>query len=280
MRPLRSCGIVVLAGLCLVACTSSAGPGQPGGTQAELEGATLWLPESTVDDDGPVSRSHSFSPWHVLVSQPDKSQLVYTDKFHVDVDEWTSTGANPFFILEPGFELVLSGKEDDEEETVTILVTDETRKIGGVEARVVTETETRGGKLVEISRNYFAMSMKTNSVYYFGEDVDDYKDGKVVSHDGAWLAGEKGARWGMIMPGTHLLGSRYYQEIAPEVAMDRAETVNLAEKCETPGGKFENCLVTHESSPMEKGSSIKVYARGIGLIADGALRLVRHGKKK
>jgi hypothetical protein len=37
------------------------------------------------------------------------------------------------------------------------------------------------------------------------------------------LHGSDNARAGIIMPGTPLLGSRYYQEIAPEVALDKAE---------------------------------------------------------
>ena len=66
---------------------------------------------------------------------------------------------------------------------------------------MVEERETKDGKLVEVSRNYFAISKRTNSVYYFGEDVDEYKDGKVARHGGSWLAGTGGARFGLLMPG-------------------------------------------------------------------------------
>ena len=52
------------------------------------------------------------------------------------------------------------------------------------------------------------------------------EDGKVVSHDGAWLAGRHGAEPGIIMPDSaFMLGQRYYQELAPGVALDRAEHV-------------------------------------------------------
>ena len=78
------------------------------------------------------------------------------------------------------------------------------------------ERETADGELVEISRNYFAICRPSNSVFYFGEDVNIYENGEVVSHEGAWLAGVNGAREGMIMPGTVLIGARYFQEIAPE----------------------------------------------------------------
>ena len=81
-----------------------------------------------------------------------------------------------------------------------------------------------------MSRNYFAISRRTNSVYYFGEDVDIYKAGKVVSHEGSWISGLGGAHFGLFMPGTPLLHGRYYQELAPRVAMDRAELVSMSER--------------------------------------------------
>jgi hypothetical protein len=136
------------------------------------------------------------------------------------------------------------------------------------------------GKIKEVSRNFFAIDRKTNDVYYFGEEVDDYQDGKLVGHSGAWLAGEKGARFGLIMPGNPAVGARHYQEIAPEVAMDRAEVVSLTEKLEVPAGKFENVLKVEETTPLEpKERSNKYYARGIGLLKDGGCKLVKHGKK-
>ena len=209
-----------------------------------------------------------------------RPQDKFTDTFRVDDADWASTGANPWFILEPGHVLVLEGKDDDEAVRLTITVLDETRKVTGVETRVVEEREEADGKLKEVSRNFFAISKRTNAVYYFGEDVDIYKDGKVVSHDGAWLAGEKGARFGLMMAGTPLLGARYYQEVAPGVAMDRAEIVSLTDTLETPAGKFENVLKIEETTPLEKGREFKLYAAGIGLIKDGPLKLTRHGKVK
>jgi len=121
----------------------------------------------------------------------------WTATFAVERSELSPTGRNPFFILEPGYQLVLAGKEDDEEVRLTITVLDETRNVDGVETRVVEERESKDGEPVEISRNYFAISKRTNDVYYFGEDVDIYKDGKVISHRGAWLSGVGGAKFGL-----------------------------------------------------------------------------------
>jgi len=132
--------------------------------------------------------------------------------------------------------------------------------------------------LVEISWNYFAICKKCKAIYYFGEDVDDYEDGEVVGHSGAWLAGENGNRAGLIMPGCPLIGSRYFQEVAPGIAQDRAEHLDNTAEVETPAGTFLNSLVVAETSPLDPGElSLKAYARGIGLIHDDVIRLVDYG---
>ena len=63
------------------------------------------------------------------------------------------------------------------------------------------EAITHGRRLVELTRDYYAIDAATTDVYYFGEEVDVYKNGKVVSHEGSWLSGEKAARFGLMMPG-------------------------------------------------------------------------------
>lgn len=199
----------------------------------------------------------------------------WTVEFPVEKGELASTGRNPYFILEPGYQLVF--EHGGERLTVTVL--DETKTVAGVETRVVEERETKDGQPVEVSRNYFAISKRTNSVFYFGEEVDIYKDGKVAGHEGGWLAGVKGAKFGLMLPGQILLRARYYQEIAPGVAMDRAEIMSMNEKVKTPAGEFDGCLKTEETTPLEPGEKeYKYYAPGIGLVKDGSLPLVKYGK--
>jgi hypothetical protein len=198
----------------------------------------------------------------------------WTQHFLIEGNELRSTGRNPYFVLEPGFELVL----EDGNERLTITVLAETKTVAGVETRVVKEVETKGGALVEISRNYFAISARTNSVFYFGEDVDIYENGRVVRHDGAWLAGVNGARFGLLMPGVPLVNGRYYQEIAPRVAMDRAQILSVTGTLTTPAGRFTNVLRTEETTPLVSTErSQKYYAPGVGLVQSDALKLVRYG---
>lgn len=200
---------------------------------------------------------------------------VWTRDFAVEKTDLRSEGRNAYFVLEPGYTLVFEKGPD----RVTKKVLSETRTVDGVETRVVEERETKHGKLVEISRNYFAIDARTKDVYYFGEDVDIYKDGRVVSHDGAWLSGTKGARFGLAMPGSPNLKSAYFQEVAPGVAMDRSAVVSLTETFTSPAGTFTKCLKTEETTPIEVGAKdYKLYAPGVGQVSDGPLVLVKYGK--
>lgn len=183
-------------------------------------------------------------------------------------------GRNEFFVLEPGFQLVLEGND----ERLAITVLDETRSIDGFITRVVEEREWQSDVLIEVSRSFFAICDRTNDVFYFGEEVDDHRGGEIVEHAGAWIAGSDGAEAGLIMSGDPQVGMKYYQEIAPGVALDRAEVVSLDETLETPAGRFVNCLRTHEGTALDSNESeFKMYAPGIGLIQEQALLLTEHG---
>ena len=201
-------------------------------------------------------------------------KATFTDSFQIERCTFATRGRNPYFVLIPGHRLELEGREGRTVVHVTITVLADTLTVDGVETRVVEERETEDGELIEVSRNYFAFCEETGSVFYFGEDVDIYEDGVIVSHDGAWRAGVDGARPGVIMPGINLVGARYFQEVAPDVALDRAETLSVTETVTVPAGTFENVLRTKETTPLEKGKSFKLYAPDVGLIRDGGLELI------
>jgi hypothetical protein len=183
-------------------------------------------------------------------------------------------GRNPYFILETGYRLLLAGTDDGEPASLQITVLPQTIQIAGVTAAIVEEREVVGGRLVEISLNYFVICKRNNNVIYLGEDVDIFNDDGSVTHEGEWRAGRNGASAGVIMPGTVLIGARYFQEIAPGVALDRAEIVSLSAIQHTPAGRF-TCLKTEESTPLEPGATeFKYYARNVGLVREQNLRLV------
>lgn len=211
-------------------------------------------------------------------AQDDSSWL---QEFRISERTLVPTGRNDFFILEPGFQIVLEGNTGlfgMTNEKLVITVLDETKMVDGVLTRVVEEREWKNDELYEVARNFFAIDSTTGDVFYFGEDVDFYNDGKIVGHKGAWLAGKNNANAGLIMPGSQVVGMKYYQEMAPSIAMDRAEIVSLNEVLETPAGSFSKCLKTKEGTALNLfEKEYKTYASGIGLIQDQNLLLVKHG---
>src|SRR3989338_9129436 len=79
-------------------------------------------------------------------------QPEFTDEFRLDECSFKSSGRNPYFILEPGYQLILEGEERSNFVRLEITVLDETATIAGVNTRVVTEVEYVDNQLVEISR--------------------------------------------------------------------------------------------------------------------------------
>jgi hypothetical protein len=196
----------------------------------------------------------------------------FEDTFNVEKASFVATGANDYFSIAPGTKHEYAGGGTK----LVITVLDQTKTVDGVQTRVVEEREWEDGKLIEVSRNYFALDSKTNDVYYFGEDVDMYKDGKIVNHEGSWQAGNDSTRFGLMMPAKPTANRAYYQEVAPKIAMDRAKIVDLKAKVTTPAGTFENCVKVEETTPLEKGAKeYKYYAPGVGLVQDSEVKLTK-----
>ena len=204
----------------------------------------------------------------VCASAP-QSRPEWRDRFDVNKTDLLPTGTNPFITMQPGRVLKLKHSTD----TLTITILSDTQTVDGVVAGVLEERETKNGALVEVSRNFMATDRNSGDVYYFGEDVDNYKGGKIVSHDSAWRAGINGARFGLMIPAKPTVGQAFYQEIAPKVAMDRVEIVSINETVKTPAGTFPNCVHLRETTPLERDVSHKYYAAGIGIIKDDEFEL-------
>jgi len=210
-------------------------------------------------------------------------QKEFTTDFRIEDCTFSNRGRNTYFSLNPGDRSLLS----DGIETVEITVLKDTRKIEfktaagkhlSVSTRVVQELHTENGEVVERSRNFFARCKETNDIFYFGERVAP------ASVGGSWLAGRDGALPGLIMPATFLLGSRYFQEIAPDVALDRAEHVKMGLTITVPTvpeRTFNDCVEVRETTPLEPGStSVKRYCPGVGLVFDDGLELIEFRVRK
>jgi hypothetical protein len=189
---------------------------------------------------------------------------------------WVSAGAHPFFRLEPGFRVTLAGEDDGEEVRVVTTVLDELRSVSGVMTRVVEEREWVDRELVEVSRSFLALCEQSGDLSIFGEEFEEVPDEGI--DELPWEVGVDGAQAGVLLPGSPIAGARYYQEIAPGIAMDRAEIIGIAPERTVGGRRFENVLLIYETTPLEpQAGSLKLYAPGIGLVKDGPLEVVDYG---
>jgi hypothetical protein len=190
--------------------------------------------------------------------------------------QFSVTIDNPYFPLPVGQRTVLEGSDFFNDFLVRITVLDEVETVAGVKTRVVEEYEEQGGRLAEISRNFFAQAAD-GTVCYFGEDVDIYDaNGNVYSHAGAWRADGKTNIPGIFMPASLEVDQAFQQEIAPGVAEDRAKVVALGGETEVPAGTFEQTATLIDVNPLDGSQGEKIYAPGVGVIVDGPAKMTSH----
>jgi hypothetical protein len=189
---------------------------------------------------------------------------------------------NPYLPLASFNQHILEGTEDGE-----VVRVERTRKEGTktftvngrtVAALIVEDRAFVNGELVEVALDYYAQA-DDGTVYYLGEDVDDYENDQIVGHGGAWLFGVHTQTLGVIMPGNPKIGDKFKVEDVPGITQEDAEVVSLSETATVPAGTFTNCVRIKETHP---GGVIeyKLYAPGVGVVKeepeDGVVSLRSH----
>lgn len=218
-----------------------------------------------------------FTAFTFLNGQLWKGKRSYACNLDYENCFFTTTGINTYFVLDPGSWIVLEGIEGKDTLRLEQKVLNETKTIFDIETRIVEQREIKNGSVTKISKSYFAFCKKNGSIYYFGKDVFDCKEGKVSDSIGSWSAGEKN-KPGVMMPGLALPGARYYRRIVTDVAMDRAEIISKTDVVNTPAGNFTDCLKIKETNALKKcKKKYMLYAPGIGIVKDGNMLLVEYG---
>ena len=143
-----------------------------------------------------------------------------------------------------------------------------------VEAMIVEDREFINGAIEEVTLDYFAQD-DDGTVYYLGEDVDNYKDGKVVAHEGAWLYGKDTEKMGVVMPAHPRVGLKFKSEAVGKITTENDTVVSLTEKATVPAGKYEKCLKVKETNSDGEVEE-KLYAPGVGAIREEDLLLKSH----
>jgi hypothetical protein len=189
-----------------------------------------------------------------------------SEPVHLNPAAFTTRITNPYWPMKPGSRWVY--RETDAEGTkqrVVVTVTNRTKKIAnGVTARVVHDVVTEGGKLVEVTDDWYAQDNRGN-IWYLGEATTEYENGKPKTTAGSFEAGVDGAQAGVIMPAKPRPGLRYRQEYYKGEAEDKARIMSLREKAEVPAGYYKRVLMTRDVNPLSpRGLEYKFYARGVG----------------
>ncbi|MEK6271211.1 MAG: hypothetical protein AABM42_00980 [Actinomycetota bacterium] len=186
----------------------------------------------------------------------------------LDPAEFTTKIDNPYWPMSPGSKWVYSESDTQgTHEKVVVEVTNKTKTIAnGIEARVIRDTVSENGTPVEITDDWYAQDSAGN-IWYLGEHVTNYNNGKVVDHGGSFEAGVDGAQPGIALPANPEPGLAYRQEYYKGVAEDKGAVITVGEEqVEVPFGHFNtDILMTRDLVPLEpKVQELKFYAPDVG----------------
>jgi hypothetical protein len=174
---------------------------------------------------------------------------------------------NPYLPLTPGTVFLYEGDGEDGHETNIVTVTNQTYVILGVTCTVVEDTVLLDGSLLEATTDWYAQDTDGN-VWYFGEASRDYENGVIISTEGSWEAGQRGAEPGIVMLANPQVGKSYRQEYEKGVAEDRAHVISRSVSVSVPYGSFTNCVQIEEWTDLEPGVvEYKTYASGVGVVS-------------
>ncbi len=186
----------------------------------------------------------------------------------LDPKDFSTTIDNPYWPMAPGtrWEYAETDTKGGRQKAV-VTVTDQVKRIAnGVTARVIRDEVTENGVPVEVTFDWYAQDRDGN-IWYLGEAVQNYANGKPTTTSGSFEAGVDGAEAGIAMPARPVPGLTYRQEYYAGKAEDRAAVITVGqEQVEVPQGHFtDGVLMTRDLVPTEpKVQELKFYAPGIG----------------
>ncbi|MEO8702198.1 MAG: hypothetical protein ABI867_19295 [Kofleriaceae bacterium] len=170
---------------------------------------------------------------------------------------------NPLFPLVPGTVWIYEGGG----ERVEVTVTNERKTLLGISAIVVHDVGSLidGGDVIEDTFDYYAQDLDGN-VWYMGEDTKELENGQIVSTEGSWEAGVDGAKPGILIPATPIIGQPYRQEYLACEAEDFGKVAALDQSVTDQTGTHDGCLQTLDTTPLEPDvQEHKFYCPGVGL---------------
>jgi hypothetical protein len=186
----------------------------------------------------------------------------------LDPSKFTTEIDNPYWPMRPGSHWVYREVEDGEAQRVDVTVTNKTKVLGGVMARVVHDRVTRNGQVFEDTYDWYAQDSDGN-IWYLGEDTKEYENGKLKTTEGSWAYGVDGAQPGVVVPADPKQGMRYREEYYAGHAEDAASVLNVGSQVQVPYGRFKDAMLTRNYSSLEPTvEEMKLYARGVGPVME------------
>jgi hypothetical protein len=188
------------------------------------------------------------------------------------------THDNKWVPLAPGTQYVLQGQANRGggllPHTITFTVTDLTKKINGVNVRVLWDVD-RNESIVQEAELAFFVEDENANIWLFGEYPEEYDFGLFKGAPLTWIAGTDGAEAGVQVPARPTLrGPSYIQGLAPNVGFfDCGKDFIKDDTVCVPVGCFNDVYATEEWNPDDPagGFQRKYYAPHVGNISVGAV---------
>ena len=250
--------------------------------EAEVKNKKGQIADLVITEDGAlVTTKHDSEADRVQEQIVRAKKLLANAKFSHPRDI-----TNPYLPFASLKQDVLEGTEDGKKiriERTALPDKHRTFKIAGqeVEAFVVEDREIKDGKLEEVAVDYFVQD-DAGTVYYLGEEVDNYEDGKLKDHEGSWMLGRDSEVPGVIFPAKPKVGDKFMPEDVSDEIREKDEILSVTETVVTPSGTYKDCIKIKET--LADGEvEHKYYAPGVGVVrevpADGEVLLISHTAK-
>ncbi len=172
---------------------------------------------------------------------------------------------NPLFPISSQESVLLLGRVDDLPFRTEVTLLPDTRIIEWqgqqVEVLVSQYVAFLGGRMHEVAYDFYAQA-DDGSVWYFGEDVFNFKDGVIVDTHGTWIAGKDGPA-AMIMPADPKVGDVYWPENIPGFVFEEVTVKAVDQTLDGPLGPIQGGLVIEELH-MDGNTEDKTFAPGYG----------------
>ena len=192
------------------------------------------------------------------------------------VDLVTPSFSNPTPITNPLHptsevqQVIMGGQIDDRpfRTEVTLLPAKKPILFEGanIDAAIVQYVAYLDGRIHEVALDWYAQA-DDGSVWYFGEDVFNYEDGKVADTKGSWIASDQTPA-ALIMPATPTVGNVYRPENAPEVVFEEVRVEKVDQTVRGPSGEISGAIEVMELH-MDGTREGKVFAPGYGEFSTG-----------